>query len=211
MFSNQELSDVLITFKSASHVPIGDLITRSSDPFLYVALTPRTPPSPEHPPFPLTYRTTTKRETRNPEWNETWHLGGIPNEGFDLEITIKDENKPGEFDDRLGVAEYSVTSLPTAAEEGKAGEAEEHVLKIKKRKASRRAYALTYLVAWCDGDFKKQRGRVALHMDGLTKDYYIDSKPWQVDMYEELSMCIRSNEMEHSHLPNDRKSPSIRA
>ena len=160
--SSKQLSDVLITFKSASNVPIGDLLKRSSDPFLLVSLTPRTPPSPEYPPFPLTYRTITKRETRNPEWNETWHLGGIPVEGFDLEIKVTDEDKPGNLDDRLGVAEFSVTKLPSAAQDGKAGEAQEHVLKIKKRKARRRAYAATYLVAWCNGDFKKQRGRVPI-------------------------------------------------
>jgi hypothetical protein len=160
--SSKSLSDVLITFESASNIPIGDVIRRTSDPFLVVNLTPRTPPSPEYPPFPLTYRTTTKWQTRNPEWNETWHLGGIPLEGFDLEIQIKDKDKPGHFDDRLGVAELSVTELPSAAEGGKPGEIQEYVLKIKKRKASQKAYAATYLAAWCAGDFKKQRGRVSL-------------------------------------------------
>ena len=160
--SSESLSDVLITFKNASNIPIGDIIGRTSDPFLVVNLTPRTPPSPEHPPFPLTYRTTTKRQTRNPQWNETWHLGGIPLEGFDLEIKIKDEDKPGHFDDGLGGAELSVTELPSAAEGGKAGEVEEYILKIKKRKASQKAFAATYIAAWCGGDFKKQRGRVSL-------------------------------------------------
>ena len=162
-----QLSDVLITFKTASNVPIRDLISKSSDPYLLALLSPRTPPSPEYPPFPLTYRTTTKRETRNPEWNETWHLGGIPIEGFDMKIKIYDEDKPGEFGDRLGVADFSVSKLPSAAVDGNAGEAQEFELKIKKRKASRRAYAATYLVAWCNRDFKKQRGRVtAFHFQG---------------------------------------------
>src|SRR5271170_4391754 len=103
--SSKQLSDILITFKSASKIPVGDITTQSSDPYLLALLSPRTPPSPEHPPFPLTYRTTTRRHTRNPEWNETWHLGGIPVEGFDLQVKISDEDKPGDRDDRLGLAE----------------------------------------------------------------------------------------------------------
>lgn len=209
--SSNQLFDVLITFKSASNVPVGDLIARSSNPFLIVLLTPRTPPSPEHPPFPLRYRTSTKRSTRNPEWNETWHLGGIPVEGFDLEIKVKNEDRPGDFDDRLGVAEFSITKLPSATENGEAGEeAEENVLKIKKRKASRRAYAATYIVAWCNGDFKKQRGRVNIfRMIELTAGYYFNSKSWKVDMYKELSLRFRSDEMEYSHIISDRNSHSI--
>src|SRR5208282_5128370 len=176
--SSKQLSDVLITFKSASNVPIGDLVTKSSDPYLLALLYPRTPPSPEYPPFPLTYRTTTKRETRNPEWNETWRLGGIPVEGFDTEIKIYDERKLGDFDDRLGVADFSVTKLPSAAADGKPGEVQEFELKIKKRKASRKAYAATYLVAWCNRDFKKQRGRVTnFHFQGINNRLLYPSKP----------------------------------
>ena len=157
---SKELSDILITFKSASNVPIGDLIAQSSDCYLLACLKPRTPPSQDHPPFPLTFRTSTKRENRNPEWEESWHLGGIPAEGFELLIKIFDEDKPGDFDDRLGEAVYNVCQLPPTASDGKPGESKVEVLKIKKRKASRRAYAATYLVAWCHRDFKKQRGRV---------------------------------------------------
>ena len=134
----------------------------NSDPYLIAHFTPHIPPSDQHPPFPLTYRTTTRRRTRNPEWNEAWHLGGIPQAGFELIVKIYDEDKPGDCDDRLGIAEFSTNKLPpagTSATESE-GEAQEFVLKIKKRKASRRAYATTYLVAWCNADFKKQRGRV---------------------------------------------------
>jgi Ca2+-dependent lipid-binding protein len=160
--SPKQLSDILITFKSASKVPVGDAITQSSDPYLLAHLTPRVPPSKDHPPFPLTFRTSTKPTTRNPEWNEQWHLGGIPPEGFDLRIKIYDEDKPGDWDDRLGIAELAVNQLPsTGSGEGNGGEEKEYVLKIQKRKASKRAYALTYLVSWCHGDFKKQRGRVS--------------------------------------------------
>lgn len=166
--SSKQLSDILITFKSGSKVPIGDLIAQSSDPFLRAQLTPRTPPSPDHPPFPLTFRTSTKRATRDPEWNETWHLGGVPADGFDLKIKIYDEDKPGDLDDKLGVATLSVSKLPPMTSDGKPGQVDEHVLKIQKRKASRRAYASTYLVAWCHQDFKKQRGRVTISTLALT-------------------------------------------
>jgi C2 domain len=158
--SSKPLSDVLITFKGASHIPIGNFMDQSSDPYLSAQLTPRTPPTSEHPPYPLTFRTSTLRRTRDPEWNETWHLGGIPPEGFELEVKIMDEDKPGDFDDRLGVAYLSVTQLPTGSNDGGAGESQEYTVKVMKRKASRRAYAATYISAWCSGDFKKQRGRV---------------------------------------------------
>jgi hypothetical protein len=178
--TSKNLSDVVITFKGASNVPIGDLATMSSDPYLFALLFPRTPQSPEHPPFPLTYRTTPKRETRNPEWNEAWHLGGIPIEGFDMEITIYDENKPWDCDNRLGVADFSVNKLPSATADGKPGEAQEFELKIKKRKASRRAYAATYLVAWYNRDFKKQRGRVTqFHFQGIDNRLLYPYKTWE--------------------------------
>lgn len=93
-------------------------------------------------------------------WEESWHLGGIPAQGFELLIKISDEDKPGDFDDRLGEAIYDAKELPPVGSDGKPGEAKEFVLKIKKRKASRRAYAATYFIAWCNRDFKKQRGRV---------------------------------------------------
>lgn len=157
--TSKQLSDILITFKSGSGIPIGNAVAQSSDPYLLALLTPKVDPSPDHPPFPLVYRTSTQRRTRKPEWNETWHLGGMPSEGFKLRIKIYDEDKPGDKDDRLGIAEFDLGSLPGRAD-GKPGEVEEHVLKIQKRKASRRAYALTYLGAWCHGDFTKQRGRV---------------------------------------------------
>lgn len=161
---SKQLSDILITFKSGAKIPVGDVLTQSSDPYLLACLTPRTPPSNNHPPFPLKFRTSTKRTTRNPDWNEQWHLGGIPAEGFDLKIKIYDEDKPGDWDDRLGVAELVVDKLPTAGvwEKTSAGEEIQYTLKVQKRKASKRAYALTYLVAWCHQDFKKQRGRVSL-------------------------------------------------
>jgi Ca2+-dependent lipid-binding protein len=167
IMTSNKLSDILITFKSASHIPIGDALAQSSDPYVLACLTPRVPPSPEHPPFPLTYRSTTKRSTRNPEWNETWHLGGIPAEGFNLKIKIYDEDKPGDFDDRLGVAELLVRELPPASSDGKPGQEHEHELKLQKKKASKRVYVLTYLVAWCHADFKKQRGRVSPHINLL--------------------------------------------
>jgi len=59
---------------------------------------------------------------------------------------LKSKDRPENLD---GVAECSVTKLPSAAQDGKAGEAQEHVLEIKKRKARQRAYAATYLVVWC--------------------------------------------------------------
>jgi hypothetical protein len=55
-----------------------------------------------------------------------------------------------------------VDKLPSAGAEEGNEEEKEYELKIQKRKASKRAYALTYLVAWCHQDFKKQRGRVFL-------------------------------------------------
>lgn len=156
----KRLSDILITFKSASRIPVGDILNQSSDSFLVALLTPRTPPSPEYPPFPLTFRTTTRWGTRNPKWDEIWHLGGIPAEGFDLRIKIYNEGIQGECNERLGIADFSMSVLPPVVDDGMPGEPQEHVLKIKKRKASQRAYAATYLVAWCNWDFTKQRGRV---------------------------------------------------
>jgi hypothetical protein len=193
-----QLSDILITFKSASNVPISDLVSKASDPYLIALITPRTCPSQAHPPFPLSFRTSTKRESRNPEWMETWHLGGMPIEGFDLRIKIYDEDKPGDRDVRLGVAELSLPRLPPANPEGGRGDPQVYVLKIMKRKASRRAYATTYLVAWCSGDFNKQRGRVSMCIGIISRitGYDLGSKSRKVNVHEKLSLCPWSDEME---------------
>jgi len=205
LMPSKPLSDVLITFKRASNVPIGDIIAKSSDCYLLVHLTPRTPPSPEHPPFPLTFRTSTKRNNRNPQWDESWHLGGIPAEGFEMLIKIFDEDKAGKFDDRLGEAIHDAKGLPPATSDGKAGDVQEFVLKIKKRKASRRAYATTYLVAWCNKDFRKQRGRVNYPIRHLnvTIGCYINPKSRKVHLHKELSMRTWPNEMERSYFAYD--------
>lgn len=85
-----------------------------------------------------------------------------------MRIKIYDEDKPGDWDDRLGIADLAVNQLPSVGSgAGKGGEEKEYVLKIQKRKASKRAYALTYMVAWCHKDFKKQRGRVTLSLRSI--------------------------------------------
>ena len=202
--TSKQLLDILITFKHASHIPVRDIMSQSSDPYLLAFLTPRAPPSPEHPPFPLTFRTTTKRHTRDPQWEEAWHLGGMPLEGFDLVLKLFDEDKPRDLDNGLGIAELSVNeNLPPTGEDGKPGEPRMHELKIKKRKANRQTYAATYLVAWCNRDFKRQRGRVLPPHSYLTIGNNIDSKPWQVNVYKELSLCIGPNEMECTCFSND--------
>ena len=179
----------------------------NSDPYIVAHFTPHTPPSDQHPPFPLTFRTTTERRTRNPEWNEAWHLGGIPQAGFDLIVKIYDEDKPGDFDDRLGIAEFSMDNLPSAgtSENESDGQAQEFVLKIKKRKASRRAYATTYLVAWCNADFKKQRGRVRYSVSQQANDtgYNFCAESRKVNVYSELSLRTGSHEMVSPHISND--------
>jgi hypothetical protein len=126
---------VRFTFHRAENLPISDLKARSSDPFIHATLTADLPKRHKEDPD-MVLRTPTVHKSVNPEWNTQWIVAGIPSSGFRLKCRLWDED-PADHDDRLGNVTIYVHQLdknwPGIREEG---------FSVKKRMASKRAYAL---------------------------------------------------------------------
>lgn len=127
---------VQFTFHRAENLPISDIGTRSSDPYILVTLT-----SPgiqkRHKEDPdMRHRTKTIHKSTNPEWNEQWVVAGVPSSGFRLKCRLYDED-PRDHDDRLGNVTISANNVSESW-----SEIREQVYDIKKRMGSKRAYAL---------------------------------------------------------------------
>jgi len=94
-----------ITFHGASHLPIADVPSFTSDPYVVATLR-----------FPGTlipkmhYRTQTQRSTLSPSWEESWGVANVPVTGVMLKVKIMDED-PGNHDDKLGVTQISTGQL----------------------------------------------------------------------------------------------------
>ncbi|KIW01634.1 uncharacterized protein PV09_06821 [Verruconis gallopava] len=123
------------TFHRATNLPMADINTLSSDPFivaqLYTDLQPRHKEDP-----PLRLRTPTMRRNTEPVWNTEWIVANVPASGFKLKCRIYDED-PADHDDRLGNATIVVQGIndewPGIQDQG---------YKIKKRMGSKRAYLM---------------------------------------------------------------------
>ena len=136
--------DVKFTFHRALKLPMADINSMSSDP--YVMATLKTNLLARHkqdPPFQ--FRTPTIRRNCDPEWNSEWVVANVPASGFALKARIYDED-PADHDDRLG----NVTIYVDNVREGWQGISEEHY-KVKKRMGSKRAY----LIRGCAAMFSK--------------------------------------------------------
>ena len=138
-----------IVFHRATNVPIGDLNTLSSDPYILATLT-----SLQHnksrPEEPISFRTSTVRRTLNPEFDGArWIVSGVPASGFIIVLSLMDED-PGDHDDRLGKA---VLRFPDPNRDTDAGKMElkrgwqtgEQEYKIHKRHGGLRARFGTYV------------------------------------------------------------------
>jgi len=141
---------IRFTFHRAENLPVSDLSSRSSDPYIHATLT--SPLSKRHKEDPeLILRTPTVHKNVNPEWNTEWIVAGIPSSGFRLKCRLYDED-PSDHDDRLGNVTIHVNHI------GKDWPGiREQRFDIKKRMASKRAYMIRGCVAMLSRD---------IHMDG---------------------------------------------
>ena len=153
---------VKFTFVRAENLPIGDLGTGSSDPFVIATLTshgikPRHKEDPE-----MRLRTRTIQKDTNPVWNQEWIVAGIPSSGFKLKCRLYDEDA-NDSDDRLG----NVTVVVPHISENWEG-MHEASFPVKKRMGSWRAYLLKSITTMCgsDGDLS---GQLFLSMEVLGK------------------------------------------
>lgn len=124
---------VRFTFHRAENLPISDLNSRSSDPYVHATLTADLPKRHKEDPD-LVLRTPTVHENVNPVWNTQWIVAGIPSSGFRLKCRLYDED-PSDHDDRLG----NVTIYVDHLDESWPGIREEN-FSVKKRMGSKRAY-----------------------------------------------------------------------
>jgi hypothetical protein len=127
---------IQFTFHRAENLPISDIRSRSSDPYILATLTsPRIQKRHKEDPD-LRHRIKTIHKSTNPEWNEQWVVAGVPSSGFRLKCRLYDED-PRDHDDRLGNVTISASNI---------GESwpgiREHGYDIKKRMGSKPAYAL---------------------------------------------------------------------
>lgn len=144
--ANRPCYSVKITFHRATNVPIADMGARSSDPYVLAQLNTSLKPRHTHDPY-LRFRTETKHKTVKPEWNATWVVAGVPEDGFELKARLFDED-PDDHDDRLGKVHYHSGRLSEKWQGPK-----EESFKVHKTGANFRAYTLR----WCASAMKPGR------------------------------------------------------
>jgi len=155
---------IKITFHRATNLPMADINTLSSDPYVLAQLTSSLAPRHKEDPF-LRMRTPTIRKNTDPTWNTEWIIANVPSSGFKLKARVYDED-PADHDDRLGNVHVQVNSLS----EGWEG-INNRGYKIMKRSGSKRAYAVR-AVAACFRQAKHLNGDLFLSIEllGRTKD-----------------------------------------
>ncbi|KAL9138690.1 MAG: hypothetical protein Q9175_000126 [Cornicularia normoerica] len=142
--------NVKFTFHRASKLPMADINTMSSDPYVLATLSTSLPTRHKQDP-PMRFRTPTIRRNCNPEWNSEWIVANVPANGFALKARIYDED-PADYDDRLGNVHVYVDSLSENF-----GGIREQSYRIKKRMGSKRAY----FIRGCAAMFNR-----GVHMSG---------------------------------------------
>jgi hypothetical protein len=126
---------VKFTFHRAENLPVSDLGSRSSDPYIRATLTSALPKRHKEDPD-LVLRTPTIHKSVNPEWNTEWIVAGIPSSGFRLKCRLYDEDS-SDHDDRLGNVTVNVGRIGMNWQ-GIRNES----FDIKKRMGSKRAYLI---------------------------------------------------------------------
>lgn len=135
---------VKFTFHRAFDLPMADINTLSSDPFILAQLYTAMPSRHKEDP-PLRFRTPTISRNTKPEWNSEWIVANVPRSGFKLKARLYDED-PSNYDDRLGNVSVHVDGI---GDEWSG--IHEQSYTIKKRMGSKRAY----LVRGCYSMFNK--------------------------------------------------------
>lgn len=127
--------DVRIIFHRATHLPIADLHTMSSDPYIDAEIRTHLPGRHREDPH-LHFRSPTVFDTTEPVWDAVWQLAHVPADGFHLKVRIYDEDA-NDKDDRLGNAHITVGRIDEDWEG-----IDRQPFDIQKRSGSKRAYLL---------------------------------------------------------------------
>ncbi|KKY16781.1 putative c2 domain-containing protein [Diplodia seriata] len=157
---------VKFTFHRATHLPIADINTMSSDPYVLAQLNTALPPRHKEDP-PLRMRSPTVHRSTEPEFNWEWIVANVPASGFKLKARLYDED-PADHDDRLGNVHINVPQLSEDWEG-----IHQQTYKLRKRLASKRAYALrAAAVAVNKAEHMGAEIVVSIEMLGRTQDPY---------------------------------------
>ncbi|KAI0005844.1 hypothetical protein F4779DRAFT_32580 [Xylariaceae sp. FL0662B] len=128
---------IKFTFHRAGNLPVADIGSGSSDPFLTATLSTALPKRHKEE-SDLIYRTRTIRRTLEPQWEQDWIVANVPSSGFKLKCRLYDEDWP-DHNDRLG----NVTIIVNRVSEDWDGLASpDNEFEVKKRSGSKRAYIL---------------------------------------------------------------------
>lgn len=123
------------TFHRAVSLPMADINSLSSDPYILAQINTDLPSRHKQDPH-MRFRTPTIRRSTDPVWNCEWIIANVPASGFALKARIYDED-PADHDDRLGNVHVHVDGI---------GESwkgiREQEFRIKKRMGSKRAYLI---------------------------------------------------------------------
>ncbi len=133
---------VKITFHRAENLPISDLNSQSTDPYIHATLNSALPKRHKEDPD-LILRTPTIHKQTNPEWNTQWIVAGIPSSGFRLKCRLYDEDA-SDHDDRLGNVTVYVDEIGPNFKGFR-----EKSFEIEKRMASKRAMAIRAFAVMC--------------------------------------------------------------
>ena len=131
------------TFHRATNLPMADISTFSSDPYVLAQLKTSLPKRHKQDPY-MRFRTPTIRRNVEPEWNSEWVVANVPASGFQLKARIYDED-PADHDDRLGNVHVNVAGI---SEDW--GGIREESYTLKKRMGSKRAYFIRGCAAMFD-------------------------------------------------------------
>ncbi|KAJ1300149.1 hypothetical protein OPQ81_011902 [Rhizoctonia solani] len=186
-----KLYDIEIIFHSAHSLPVSDIPSLSSDPYILASLRIPSYADRDHAgPPPLVFRTRTIHHTRDPDWgNEAWRVGGIPGAGFVLRIALRDEDA-NKKDDRLGEARISflgrkpVRNGEQSAEQdwGRVREGlniDRKEAPFKKRRGGIRAFVSTYITAAISRSVSRHGGNIVMSVKvlGLSRNQK-DRRPY---------------------------------
>lgn len=149
-----------ITIHRATNLPMADINSLSSDPYVLAECKTDGPMRHKEDP-PLQFRTPTIRRNTDPEWNSEWIVANAPAGGFKLKLRVYDED-PANKDDRLGNVHIHVPAL-----QGWGGMQQQRY-HIEKKSGSKRAYVVR-AVATCFRVAKHMHGDIFISMEVLEK------------------------------------------
>lgn len=152
---------VKFTFHRAENLPMSDLNSRSTDPYIHATLTSALEKRHKEDPD-VVLRTPTVHVNTSPVWNYEWTVAGVPSRGFRLKCRLYDEDS-SDHDDRLGNVTVQIDRIGPNWEGIR-----NKSFDIKKRMGSKRAYFIRGCAAMLSNDVSMD-GRLWLSAEVISR------------------------------------------